>query len=148
MERTAHATYRAMAMSFESLNFPGMAAWMQKQSDEEQIHADKIAGYIADRGDQVTFDALDSVTLSKANTPQMYFKSALILEQSVTASLKEKHALALTDDSQTAIFLQWFLAEQVESEKTLEEIIDMFQRAGTGLGYVIMDEWIGDKANG
>jgi len=146
IERTAHVTYRAMAMSFEALNFPGMAAWMRKSSDEEQGHADKIALYIADRGDAPGYDTLNAVTLGKSDAPQAYFKTALDLEQKVTTSLKEKHALCLLEDSQAALFLQWFLMEQVEGEKVVEEIIDMFQRAGAGLGYVIMDEKLREMA--
>lgn len=147
VERTAHATYRAMAMSLEALNFPGMAAWLRKSSDEEQSHADKIALYIADRGDAPSYGALDPVYFGKSDAPQNYFKNALKLEQEVTASLKEKHAVCLQDDSQAALFLQWFLMEQVESEKIVEEICDMFQRAGAGLGYIVMDERLAEMAN-
>ena len=146
MERTAHATYRAMAMSFEALNFPGMAAWMRKSSDEEQGHADKIANYIADRGDAPIYEALGAVSTSKGDAPQNYFKNALDLEQTVTASLKRKYVLACIDDYQTGIFLQWFLSKQVEGEKIIEEICDMFQRAGAGLGYVIMDQRLAEMA--
>lgn len=146
LERTAHATYRAMAASFEALNFPGMAAWMRKSSDEELAHADSIAGYIADRGDAPGYDPLGAVDLRGAATPPAYFKMALSLEQRVTASLQAKREIARQDDQQTEIFLQWFLAEQVEGEKIVEEICDMFQRAGAGLGYVVMDERLAEMA--
>ena len=145
LERTAHATYRTMAFCFEKDNLPGMAKFMLKQSNDEQTHADKIAQYLADKDAEVIYAVLEAVSVNKSWTPPDYFNAALTLEQGVTISLKEKHGLVCNQgDPQTAAFLQWFLLEQVEGEKLIEEIIDRFQRAGAGLGWEILDKTLGE----
>ncbi len=45
--------YLSMAAYFDSINFPGFAQWMKKQSQEETEHAMKFYHHIVERGGTV-----------------------------------------------------------------------------------------------
>ena len=129
-EHWASYSYLGMAAYLETTAFKGFAAWMLQQSNEETTHARKIIDYVQDRNGTIT---LPPIATAKTTYPSLHkvFEQSLKQEQDVTASIKNIYDLALKEkDFQTMEFLDWFLKEQVEEEKDVQDILDRLKLAG------------------
>ncbi len=135
-EYFASYQYLAMAAYFESVGMPGFALWMREQSNEEMLHAMKIFDFMHDRGARVKLLAIKEPVSEFSSTLDV-FEKTLAHEQAVTASINSLYELAQQEkDYPTQVMLQWFIEEQVEEEKTVQEIIDQLKLIGddgTGL---------------
>jgi len=126
------ASYKYLAMSayFEDMNLTGFASWMLKQHDEERMHALKLFHYVHARNARVELDAVEKPE-SNFKTPKDAFIKALDLEKQNTASIYELYTLATQiGDYATQSHLKWFLDEQVEEERLLEEARALMEIAG------------------
>ena len=72
---------------------------------------------------------------------------ALEHERRVTADIYALHEIAQKErDYASHVLLEWFAAEQVEEEKTLEEVLDHVRMVGDdGAGLLILDERMGAR---
>ena len=141
-ERLSSALYYALSLKVDEKNLVGMASWMRKQAVEEQSHADKISSYLIDRNQSVFVGELPAsnpvVSGELMAIGKEVFEAALEHEHKVTARMQALHEISSeVKDEATCIFLQWFISEQVEEEKTLDEILTKFD-LGMGNGAVIM----------
>jgi ferritin len=122
--------YLSMSAYFESINFPGFAHWMRLQSEEERGHAMKFYQFVVDRGGRVILQAIEQ--------PPGDFRSALDVaeqalahEQEVTGLIDQLYGLAVQEkDYPSQAFLQGFVTEQVEEEKTATEIVETLRMIG------------------
>jgi ferritin len=115
--------YLSMAACFESINMQGMAKWMTVQAKEEHGHAMKFYDFIVDRAGRVKLAAIAAPETEWAS-PLAAFEAAYGHEQKVTGLIGELVKLAKAEgDVATSIFLQWFVTEQVEEEKSTSEIV-------------------------
>lgn len=122
-ERFSAALYLAAAGQFENMNLSGFAKWARKASKEETGHARAFFDYITDRNAPPVLAAVAAVPALPADAGAL-FSAALKQEQIVSEALRKINALALNDgDYFTVEFLQWFLKEQVKSERELTEIV-------------------------
>ena len=122
--------YLAMASWSEVNGFPGVAAWLYIQSDEERLHMLKFIKYINDRGGKAIMPALKEPA-SEYKDVEDVFKQVLKHEEFVTASINEIVTLTLEEkDYNTHNFLQWFVMEQVEEEASARTIIDKVKLLG------------------
>jgi ferritin len=129
-EMTAAYSYLAMVVYFDQLNLAGFATWMQKQHDEELMHASKLFQYLLDRGGKVELQAIPKPATDYRSVAEV-FETALKMEQQNTASINAVYSLAKQlDDYATQSHLQWFIDEQVEEEKTMEETLGLIRFAG------------------
>lgn len=135
--------YLAMAAHFEAADLPGFAAWMKKQADEERSHAMKLWDYVYDRGGKVELQAIDQPP-SVFGKPLAMFQQVLEHEQKVTASINALYALAGKEgDVAAQIYLQWFVTEQVEEEKTVSDLIAQLKMSGDqAFGVLFMDKHV------
>lgn len=125
MNRELASSYLYLAMSayLDSQSFSGAAHWMKEQAKEEQGHADKFAKFVVDRGGRVTLDALDKPQADFGSLNDV-FATTLAHEQKVTASIHKLYEVALAEkDYATQIMLQWFITEQVEEEKNVQDVL-------------------------
>jgi ferritin len=121
--------YLAMAAWFDRESLDGFATWMQMQYREETMHGMKLFKYLLDRGGRPVMEGIEK--------PQMDFTSVLDVfetaqkqERMNTASINRLYELAgKLNDYATKSHLQWFLDEQVEEEKSIEDIIALLERA-------------------
>lgn len=138
-ELTAAYNYLGMSVYFDNENLEGFASWMLKQHEEEQQHAMRLLTYLQDRGGTVTLGSLPQPNTT-FSTPLEVFKASLEQEVANTTSINNLYDLALKlNDHATKSHLQWFLDEQVEEEKSFEDIIALLKRVGddtTGLLYL------------
>jgi len=122
--------YLAMAAYYASINLNGFANWMRVQAEEELTHALKFFDYVLDRGGKVTIGAISAPKI-EWNDPVQPFVDALEHERKVTAWIDELVDLAHKEkDYATISFLNWFVDEQVEEEKTTSEIVERLKLAG------------------
>lgn len=122
--------YLAMAAHFEATNLPGFASWMKAQADEERSHAMKLWDYVYDRGGKVALKAIEQPPLTFGR-PLDVFAQVLAHEQKVTASINALYAMTQDEgDVAAQIFLQWFVAEQVEEEKSVTDLIEQLRMSG------------------
>jgi ferritin len=123
-------TYLSMAAHFESVNLPGFARWMQKQSDEEREHAMRLYKYLNERNSRVVLLPIEQPP-TQFGSPLEIFQMSLQHEQKVTRSIHELYDLARQEnDYPTQVMLQWFVEEQVEEENNAEQIVAQLQMIG------------------
>jgi ferritin len=122
--------YLSMAAYCESISLPGFARWMRLQADEEREHAMRFFDHIADRGGRVTLPALPQPPTDFAS-PVALFEQALAHEQEITSLIHELYRRATSEqDHASQVFLQGFIAEQVEEEKTASQVLETLRMAG------------------
>ncbi len=138
--------YLAMSAHFEAESLPGFASWMRSQANEEQEHAMKFFDYINDRGSRVVLEGLEKPPV-KFGSPQEVFQAALGHEQKITGRINKIYSVASKEaDYASQVFLQWFLTEQVEEEKTASDILEMLKMAGDNRNALMMiDRSLGSR---
>jgi ferritin len=138
--------YLSMAAWMEDQTLPGFASWLRQQAREEAGHAMRIFDHLIDRGCQVKLQALKE--------PPSVFKSPLAVceavkqhEQQVTQSIDDVYGLALEDkDYASQVFLEWFITEQVEEEKSSSYILESVRRVEDNqAALVILDRELGQR---
>jgi ferritin len=139
--------YLSMAAYFESVPFEGFAAWMRVQAQEEMMHAMKIFDHLLDRGGAVRLQAIPEPPHAFEG-PLAVFEEALQHEQDVTRSIHELYALSLSEkDFASRVFLDWFVSEQVEEEKSALLIVEQLRMVGKDLpGLLLLDQRYGQRA--
>lgn len=141
--------YLSMAAHFDAENLPGFAAWMRAQAGEEHAHAMKLFDHILDRGGRVELRALAQPPVT-FGAPVEVFQQALSHERAVTKSIHDLYALAVEEkDYPARVFLDWFVNEQVEEEKTAELIMEQLKRIGGDQpALLLLDRELGRRGAG
>jgi ferritin len=135
--------YLAIAAHFEHANFPGFAAWMRAQASEEHEHAMRFFDYIDDRGGRVRLQAIAEPPVAFGQ-PLEAFEKALEHERFISRSIEELYERA---DRPTQAFLDRFLTEQVEEEKTGREIVAKFRMIGNDPASILdLDRELGTRS--
>ncbi len=141
--------YLSMSAHFESHNLPGLAAWMRAQAGEEHVHGMKIFDHILDRGGTVKMPGIQQPPVA-FESPLSVFEQALGHERAVTKSIHDLYALSLDlKDYPARVFLDWFVNEQVEEEKTAELIVEQLKIVGNdGPALLLLDRELGGRGKG
>jgi ferritin len=122
----------------DSINLPGSAAWFAAQSDEEREHALKFVRHVVERGGRVTLVGMDPPPVDFGSALGA-FEQALTHEMNVTQMIDGLFGMALQHgDYASQVFLQWFVTEQVEEERTAGEIVRMLQAVGADPAALLM----------
>ena len=129
--------YLAMSFYMEKEGFSGMAAWLKKQSTEENEHACSMASYIIKRGGKAKLDKIDVVP-NDFGTPLEVFEQVYEHERRVSKIIDMLVDIAAAEkDKATQDFLWGFVREQVEEEASAMTIVDMIKKASpTGIFYI------------
>ncbi|MCL1593447.1 MAG: ferritin [Actinomycetia bacterium] len=146
MELEASHAYLAMAGWLDRAGFPGVASWMQMQSEEERLHGLKIYQFILDRDTELAIGPLGAPSTT-FNSVIDVFESALAQEKAVTASLSAMYTLATAEgDIASLPVLQWFVNEQIEEESTMMQVIDDLKFAdGNPQALLLLDRELGAR---
>ncbi len=141
--------YLSMAAHFEKEGLSGFAKWMRVQSSEEYEHAMKFYKYIFERAGQVTLDMI-AKPQTEFKKPLDVMQQVLEHERKVTALITSIYEIALKEnDYPSQVMLQWFITEQVEEEKSAEDIIDRLSKVGDSPAMLYMvDAQMGSRAKG
>ena len=140
--------YLSMSGYSDSQNLPGFAAWMRAQSEEERGHAMRLFDYVQNRGGRVRLASIGQPQLD-FESPRVMFEEALKQEQSVTRTIHELYRLAQEEkDYPTEVELQWFVQEQVEEEKTIQDILAQLAMIGDHpASLVMLDHRLGGRTD-
>ncbi|MCX6244468.1 MAG: ferritin [Bacteroidetes bacterium] len=136
IKREEHSArlYLAMASWAEHNGFPGASDWLYAQTEEERIHMLKLVHYLNDRGGNVVFSSMDPLDL-KFKTLVDLFQQVLKHEEFISASINELYDICTKEkDFSSSNYLQWYITEQIEEEKTVRNILDQLKLTGTDKG--------------
>ena len=138
MELSASHSYLAMAAWFESQNLPGMATWMQMQSEEEREHGLKFFEFVVDRGEDVVLGSIEAPESTFGSALEV-FEQALSQEKAVTAAINNLYSIANSEGEFEAIpLVSWFINEQVEEEASVDQVVEDLRRAGNDPHLLLM----------
>lgn len=139
-ELSAAYFYLSLAGYFENRSLPGFGSWMRLQHQEESAHAMKIFNFVTDRSGKVVLGPIDAPA-SEFDSVEAAVAQALEHERMVTEQIYTLHEVAQRERDYAAhVLLEWFAEEQVEEEKTLEELLDHVRMVGgVGAGLLILD---------
>ncbi len=130
--------YLSIASYMENIPLEGFSKWFRKQAEEEHEHAMKIYDYILDRNLHVHMQAIEKPPIEFSSIEEC-FKLALEHEKKVTHWIHRIYDLAAAEkDHATHIFLQWFVAEQVEEEKNAMDNLDQITFAGNDRAAILV----------
>lgn len=116
--------YLSMSAYFENKNLSGFANWMNIQSQEEYMHAQKFYNYILQKGGAVILKEISSPKTNWNSTLEA-FEDTYQHEQKITKLIDDLVNLSIeVKDHATSNFLQWFVNEQVEEEANVTKIIN------------------------
>jgi len=138
--------YLSMAAYFEAENLGGFSNWMKVQAKEEISHAMKFFDYLNERSSRVILEAIDKPS-ANFSSAQDVFKKTLEHEQKVTASINNLYAIAdKAGDNAAKIFLQWFINEQVEEEKSAGDVLGKLKYISNQPAAILMlDKELGSR---
>jgi len=142
-ERFSADVYYALASALDTINLTGFAKFMSERASEEREHAKKFASFLADRNVRPVLDIVPAPLVpgwaGAMDAGGACFLAALEHEYQVTERINALYALAEeSDDPQTCEFMRYFVMEQVEEVKTLDEWMTRFSLAD-GNGAAILD---------
>lgn len=133
-EEFSSRLYLSMAIWCESNGYPGAAAFLYRQADEERMHQLKFVHYVNDRGGKATLMALTAPE-NHFESLSHVFKQVMEHEQYITASINDLYEVTLSEkDYTTGNFLQWYINEQIEEESTMATILDKINLIGAEKG--------------
>ncbi len=131
LEAASSQSYLAMA-SWAEIQ-PGMdnvADYFFQQSEEERMHMLKLMRFINERGGFALVPSLDQPIVTFKSLKNM-FECFLQHEIEVSNSINELVDLALKEkDYATHNFLQWYVSEQIEEEKSARILNDKLELIG------------------
>lgn len=138
--------YLSMSLYFEHEGRTGIANWFRIQFQEEQAHALALMAYLNARDAKVVLQPIAGVPDSWDSVKDA-FVATLEHEQKVTALINNLYALAEEEkDFATRQKLNTFIAEQVEEEETVRQIIDDLNLIGTdGTGLYQLDRQLATR---
>jgi bacterioferritin B len=127
-EFAAAHQYTAIGAYYAAETFPQLTRFFYDQAEEERGHAMKMVDYLLDRNARVDFTEVSAPRTDFADHVAP-IKLALEQEQQVTVHISELFEVAReTRDHLAEQFLHWFLAEQVEEESSMSDLLAVAER--------------------
>ena len=127
-ELAAHNQYLAVAVHYDALTMPRMAAFFYGQALEERGHAMMMVQYLIDTDVDVVIPGVDAPvpTFSDIVAP---VRLALEQEKRVTEQINDLLRIARNEgDFASEQFMQWFIKEQVEEVATMTDLLAVVTR--------------------
>ena len=146
-ELTASYSYLQMSAFCARQAFNGCAHWLRLQADEEREHAMKLFDFVQDRDGRAVLQAIPQPP-REFGSPINLFEQVLAHEQEVTSLIEQLYRKAVAEqDHATQIFLQWFITEQVEEEKTASQLLETLKLAGDNkVALLMLDRELGARS--
>jgi ferritin len=141
--------YLAMSAWCHGKAFKGFGHWLRVQYQEELAHSAKMLDYLVERGGEASVGAVAAPGRA-FGSPLQVFEKVLEHERQVSKGIEELHAIAVAEkDTAVQVFLQWFVAEQVEEEAGAQEIVDKLRMVGDRPGSALyLDKEYGKRGKG
>jgi ferritin len=124
-ELGAHQVYMGISLYFERESLHGWAKVFRDQSVEEAEHASKIMAFLLDNEVEFDLPGLAAAT-THYESATAAVNVALASEIKVTGQFNAMASAAVAaSDHRGLQFLQWFIDEQVEEERTMRALLDL-----------------------
>lgn len=144
VNREFYSSYLYLDMSnyFYDNSLNGFGNWFGVQTQEEYAHAMLFLKYLQNNGEKVVLDAIakpDIEFSSVKHALEETYKHELFISQSINDIYGAAYDLK---DFKTMQFLDWFVKEQGEEEKNVDELckrFDLFGNDSRGL-YMLDNE--------
>lgn len=145
-ELTSAYLYLSLSNFWREKGRTGVANWFLIQSKEEVAHAEIFMNYVHDRDGIVRLAPIGEVK-QEWTSLQEAFADTLTHERKVTKRIYDLYELAETEkDYATRQMLNWYIAEQVEEEASVQEILDNLMLVGEdGTGILQIDRELGAR---
>lgn len=123
--------YLDMSNYYSSKGLNGFANWMKVQAQEERDHAMLFITYLLNNDQAVSLKSIDA-----PNKDYTDFKAPLTVslghEQYVTSLIHTIYGQASkNNDFRTVQFLDWFVKEQGEEEKNIDDLVKRYDLFGS-----------------
>ncbi len=129
-EAYASNVYLTLATWSEERNLDGIAEYFYAASNDEREHMLELYKYLNTYGGSAHLKPLKDTTVKQKNLLEV-FKYVFDLEHEVTVSINKLAKLTYEEsDFATFKFLEAFVLEQQQSEKSVSDLIDMIKRVG------------------
>ena len=122
--------YLDFSVYYEEVGLDGFANWYMIQAQEERDHAVLMLQYLQNNGEKVTLEAIAKPDKELKDKLQV-LELGLEHERYVTSLIHTIYEAAYSaKDFRTMHFLDWFVKEQGEEEKTAEDMIKKMRLFG------------------
>lgn len=123
--------YLAMSAHFDEIGLRGFCHWTKVQAREEVDHGMIIFDYLIARNGNVNLKQIEAPQ-ADFQDPLQIFEKIYEHEKSVTSSIECVAYMSEDEcDMATRNFIDWYIAEQVEEEATVFEIIKKLRMFGS-----------------
>lgn len=135
--------YLDFSIFYDEQGLDGFSNWYMIQAQEERDHAMLMLQYLQNNGEKVT---LEAVAKPDKDVKELIdpLKEGLEHEKYVTSLINDIYDAAYSvKDFRTMQFLDWFVKEQCEEEKTADDMIkkmELFGKDSKGL-YMLDSEF-------
>ncbi len=127
MEAHASATYLAMSSWCDDRGYKRSAAFFLNHADEERGHMLRIFNFLNENGVRAFSPEVTNIQQEYKSLKDV-FEKTLEHEIAVTDSINNIVKVARQEnDFASESFLQWFVNEQLEEERLVHDILDMFE---------------------
>jgi ferritin len=128
-EYAAHQQYVAIAVHYDGLTLPRLAALFYAQALEERDHAMMMVQYLLDADAEVRIPGIAAPKSSFGGIVEPV-QQALEQERTVTRQIEQLAMVAREEGDLTSEqFLSWFLKEQVEEVATMSSLLQVVERS-------------------
>lgn len=140
--------YLSMSAHLKELGLNGFSSWMKHQAREEVEHGLKIFDYL--------IDSNSFVTLKQIKMPEFEFKGILSIfnivyehEKCITSSIMSLASTAESECDRTTLnFIDWFIEEQLEEERAVQNIIQRLELFGDDkVALFLMDQELSQRTS-
>ena len=122
--------YLDMSNYYADQDLDGFANWYKIQAQEERDHALLFMEYLQNNNESVTLEAIEKPD-KVFNTLMDPIEAGAEHERYVTSLINDIYAVAYElKDFRTMQFLDWFVKEQGEEEKTADSLIKKYKLFG------------------
>ncbi len=124
-ELSAHQTYMGISLYFTRESLNGWAKFFHEQAVEEAGHAWKIINFLVDNDVEFKLPPVGGAPTTYKSAKEAV-EVAHASERRVTQQFEGlANAARETKDNRALQFLHWFIAEQVEEERTMDALLDL-----------------------
>jgi ferritin len=129
-ELTSSNLYLNIGAYFDDRALRKLSEFFFKQAEEERAHALKFIHYLGDVDGKVVVPAV-SATRSEYHSAEEAIQTSYEAELDITASINRLVDVAIADKDYAAQeFLRWFVTEQVEEVRTMEDMLKVAKLSG------------------
>jgi ferritin len=150
-ELAASQQYVAIAVHYDALTLPRLAAHFYRQAVEERNHAMMLVQYLLDADERVVIPGVEAPQTDFGDVVEPV-RLALEQEKRVTEQISELARLARTENDLVGEqFLHWFLQEQREEVSSMAALLAVVERSRDNVMFVedyLARETVGDGGEG